>query len=118
MCFLVNSNQWEGSAPRLLRGDRNHGFSAGTGFLKGVEGERERERETEMTAREIFHWPVAESVRGLLKNSASLFTNGSRKNGNGTGIEWGSSGLFFFSDFCFSAFFLLFFLPDFSEMIL
>lgn len=45
MCFLVNSNQWEGSAPRLLRGDRNHGFSAGTGFLKGVEGGRERERD-------------------------------------------------------------------------
>lgn len=98
------------------RGSKSRFFSGDRIFKRGGGGERERK--TEMTARQIFHWPVAESVRGLLKNSASLFTNGSRKNGNGTGIEWGSSGLFFFSDFCFSAFFLLFFLPDFSEMIL
>lgn len=84
-------------------------------FLKVGEekGGREGGGETEMTARQIFHWPVAESVRGLLKNSASLFTNESRKNGNGTGIEWGSSGLFFFSVFCFSAFFAFFFFARF-----
>lgn len=45
--------------------DRNHGFSTGTIFKRG--------EEAEMTGRGIFHWPVAESVRGLLKNSASLF---------------------------------------------
>lgn len=80
-------------------------------FLKVGEekGGREGGGETEMTARQIFHWPVAESVRGLLKNSASLFTNESRKNGNGTGIEWGSSGLFFFFCFLFFCFFRFFF---------
>lgn len=65
MYFLVNSNQWEGSAPLAIVRDRNHGFSTGTIFKRG--------EEAEMTGRGIFHWPVAESVRGLLKNSASLF---------------------------------------------
>lgn len=110
MYFLVNSNQWRERSPRLSPSIEITVFQRGRFLKVGEEkGGREEGGETEMTARQIFHWPVAESVRGLLKNSASLFTNESRKNGNGTGIEWGSSGLFFFSVFCFSAFFAFFF---------
>lgn len=44
MCFLVNSNQWEGSAPRLLRGgSKSRFFSGDRIFKRGGGGERERD---------------------------------------------------------------------------
>lgn len=47
---------------------------------------------------QIFHSPRIELVRGLLKNSAGLFTNESRKNGNGTGLN-GLPACFLFARF-------------------